>query len=123
MSNYAEHKQGEKEFTSGDMPTETIGLELLPARLLDGVSSAAGVNLTSLGKVLELVHPVVTLEARNTTEERGCCPSGALILSTWNDSSSSSLVKHLFDMETTKRNLRDTTTVNSRGVARSPRAD
>lgn len=99
------------------------GVGLLGAILLDGIPSTSGAGGMSLGKELELVDPVVTLEARYATKDCGCFPRGVSILSTWNNRSSSSLVKHLLDMETTKRNFRDITAESSHGVTGSPRAN
>ena len=93
------------------------------SRLLDDAHGAVKGGGLSFGKDPELVAPVVTLEARYATEDCGCFPRGVSILSTWNDSSSSSLGKHLLDMETTKRNFLDITAESSRGVTGSPWAD
>ena len=105
------------------LTTKGGGVELPGGRLLDDAHGAVKGGGLSFGKDPELVAPVVTLEARYATEDCGCFPRGVSILSTWNDSSSSSLVKHLLDMETTKRNFLDITAESSRGVTGSPQAD
>lgn len=105
------------------LTTKGGGVEFPGSRLLDDAHGAVKEGGLSFGKDPELVAPVVTLEARYATKDCGYFPRGVSILSTWNDSSSSSLVKHLLDMETTKRNFLDITAESSRGVTGSPQAD
>lgn len=116
-------KAGSRAWLSGLLVTEDGGVELTGGRPPDDADGTGRGGGLSVGKEAELVDPVVTLEARYATEDCGCLPRGASILSTWNDRSSSSLVKHLLDMETTKRNFLEVTAESSRGVTGSPRAD
>ena len=104
------------------LTTKGGGVKFPGSKLLDDAHGAVKGGGLSFGKDPELVALVVTLEARYATEDCGCFPRGVSILSTWNDSSSPSLVKHLLDMETTKQNFLDIIAESSRGVTGSPRA-